>query len=138
MKGHILVEGSKELLQNPQVNQRLFRQEDVEAADLILKKSGYNRTAVESESDWQVIDMIVSFFSLRWPEEAQEFQQTLRDVKASRKPKGDSDSKEMRYLTALPIRLTKLIKAVFPFQQFDKKFMYKFLKKYPVLKVGGS
>jgi hypothetical protein len=134
--GKIYVEGTKDVLNDPQIQQRLFRKEDVEAVDLIIKRAR-GRQVVKTDDDWSVVEMIVSFYFARWPKEAEEIKESVKQIRETRKNDGDSKTKELRYVAALPPKLERMIKICFPFQQYDKAFMNKFVKKVPLFRVSG-
>lgn len=137
MQKKIYVEGTREVLNDPDIIQRLFRKHDVESVDLILKRAG-PRMAVETESDWQIVEMLVNFYSVRFAAEFRGFKSDVIDLRETRGNGGKSKDKEILYLASFPPRLLRMLKIIFPFQQYDKKFMYKFVRKFPTFKVGGS
>ena len=109
---------------------------DLQAIDHLVK-IGSGRLSVKSESDWVVISKIFEFWTPRWPEEWQEFGSTIKDIKATRLNKqGYSDSRDTRYVGAIPVRLMKLIQTIFPFQQFNKKFVSELTKRINIVQVG--
>ena len=102
-----------------------------------LVKIGSGRQSVKSESDWLVISKIFEYWTRRWPNEWQEFGSTIKDIRATRLNKqGMSASGDTKYVGALPLRLMKLIQIIFPFQQFNKKFVNQLVNKINIVKVG--
>lgn len=119
-----------------EVQYRPVRKGDLSAADYLIKISG-NRQAVTGDNDWVVISKIFEFWTRRWPEEWQEFGNAIKDIKATRLNKdGMSKSRDTKYIGALPPRLMRLIQAIFPFQQFNKKFVYELTRRIKIIKVG--
>lgn len=109
---------------------------DLKAIDFLVK-IGSGRQSVKTSSDWVVIAKIFEFWTRRWPNEWQEFGSTIKDIRATRLNKqGESASKEIKYVGAIPVRLMKMIQIIFPFQQFDKKFVYELTKRINIIKVG--
>ena len=109
---------------------------DLQAIDYLVK-IGSGRQSVKSDSDWMVISKIFEFWTRRWPEEWQEFGSTIKDIKATRLNKqGYSESKDTRYVGAIPVRLMKLIQIIFPFQQFNKKFVSDLTRRINIIQVG--
>lgn len=109
---------------------------DLQAIDHLVK-IGSGRQSVKSDSDWMVISQIFEFWTRRWPHEWQEFGEQIKAIKATRLNKqGMSESRDTKYVGALPIRLMKLIQIIFPFQQFDKKFVYALTKRIKIVQVG--
>lgn len=117
---------------------RQFRKKDITDVDKIVEISRGNRETIKKESDWVVVEHLLRFFYERWPEEFKEFKTTIPDIRKTRNNKGYSKSKEIMYVGALPQRFMRLIKVVFPYQQFDKKFIYKLVKRFPLFKVAGE
>lgn len=116
---------------------RQYRKTDVEAVDELVELSR-GRTDVRTESDWTLLDKIIMFYTQRWPQEWEEFKNTLPDIRETRGEGGYSGSKEIKYLAAIPLRLERLIKACFPYNQWNKKFANKFVKRFSRgFQVGG-
>lgn len=116
---------------------RAFRQKDVEDVDRLVELSKGNRETVKTDEDWNVLANIIVFYIQRWPNEWMEFRNSMPDIRQTRKSGGYSGSKEIKYLAALPFRLERLIKVIFPHNQFNKSFSNKFIKKFKVFQVGG-
>ena len=114
------------------------RKEDVDDVDRLVALSHGKRETVQSPKDWEIIEELLKFFVTRWPREWEEFAKVIPQIKATRRTGGYSKSKEMMYLASLPPRFERLIKAVFPLQQFNKDFIYKLVNKFKVFKVGGE
>lgn len=117
---------------------RKFKRADVIAVDRLVELSNGDHDIVRTEEEWRLVEIIFQFFMQRWPEEFNEFYKAIPDIRRSRRDKGYSKSKEMKYVGALPYRFMKLVQVIFPYQQFDKKFIYKLVKRIPLLKVGGA
>jgi hypothetical protein len=117
---------------------RQFHKEQVEQVDRIVEISRGNRDFVKTLKDWEIVEELVKFFATSWPNEFEEFKSMIPDIRGTRRDGGYSESKEIRYVGAFPVRLGRLIKAVFVEQQFDKKFVNRFVKKFPLFKVGGE
>jgi len=114
------------------------RQKDLDDVDKLVALSHGNRDTVQSPQDWDIIEELLKFFVTRWPREWEEFAKVIPQIKGTRRTGGYSKSKEMMYLASLPPRFERLIKAVFPLQQFNKDFIYKLVNKFKVFKVGGE
>lgn len=118
---------------------RAFREADVEAVDKIVELSR-GREDVKTESDWKVVLAIVEFYIRRWPHEWMEFRNTVPDIRNTRNTSGKhgySQSKEIKYLAAIPLRLERLVKICFPMNQVNKKFMYEFIRRFKAFQVAG-
>lgn len=117
---------------------RAFRQRDIDDVDRLIEISRGHRESVKTEEDWNVLANIIVFYIQRWPDEWMEFRSTIPDIRQTRRVDGYSQSKEIKYLAAIPLRLERLIKAIFPMNQFNKPFSYKFIKKFKAFQVGGA
>lgn len=117
---------------------RRFEKRLVDQVDHLVELSRGNRDSIKTEDDWKVLGEILKFFANEWPHEFEQFKSTIPDIRATRRDGGMSSTKEIKYVAALPPRFEKLIKAVFPFQSFDKKFIYRLIRRFPVFRVGGA
>lgn len=108
----------------------------VRAVDILLEKTG-NRNFVRTEQDWEAMEEVFRFYWKRWPGDAKEFSEIIPDIRKMSAPGGYSKSKEIKYVGAVPPLLMKLIKIIFPDQQWDKKFSNTFVKRYKMFNVGG-
>lgn len=117
---------------------RQFERRVVDQVDKIIELAHGQRDYITSQNDWLVVEEIMKFWAKEWPNEWIEFKQSIPDIRSSRNEGGYSDSKEIKYVGAIPPRLMKLIKAIFPAQEWNKNFINKFVNKYKVFKVGES
>ena len=115
-----------------------YQKKLVDRVDHIVELAQGNRDVVKSLKDWEIVGELFKFFADEWPAEYQEFRKTIPDIRRSRRAGGYSESRETRYVGALPPRFMRMLKAVFPQQQFDKSFANKLVRKIPLLKVGGE
>jgi len=111
---------------------------DLEDVDRLVELSHGHRDVVSTQKDWTVVEELLKFYSARWPVEFDEFKKTIPQIKATRRKGGYSVSKEIKYVASFPPRFERLIKSVFPLQQFNKDFIYKFIRKFTLFKVGGA
>lgn len=118
------------------VDYRAVPRSDLEAVDRLINIAP-NATDIKSERDWMIVGKIFEFWSRRWPEEWQAYVESMDLIKQTRlNAQGYSKSREIRYVGALPLRLERIIKVIFPFQQFDKNFVYELTKRIKITKVG--
>jgi hypothetical protein len=131
-----------EKINDPQVRfmLRQFREQDVRFVDKLIsehKSAGGNET-VKTDKDWDVLKSAFDYFAKRWPEDYQAYKKAQQDIRTTRGKGGYSQSKEIKYLASLPVRFERIIKRLYPDQQFDKAFMYKLVKRMNIFKVGGE
>jgi hypothetical protein len=126
--------------QNPQKKMwwLALKQRDVDTIDHLVEISKGKRETVSSAKDWEIMDELLSFFIQRWPNEFNDFKESMELIRQSRLKGGYSRSGEIKYTASLPPRLERLIKAIFPLQQFNKEFIYKLINHYKIFKVGGE
>lgn len=118
---------------------RAYKRDVVETVDSIVELAHGQRDFIKSENDWKVVEELLKFWAKKWPHEYIEFKQSVADIRETRADGGYSKSKEIKYVGALPSqRFMKMIKAIFPAQQWDKTFTQKFVNKFPLFKVGGA
>lgn len=118
---------------------KVYPRKMVEAVDYLLKISG-PRNDVVTANDWMVVGKIIEFWCRTFPGEWNSFQGTIKDIRGTRARK-DGYSKDKgragtRYLAAIPPRLMKMIKIIFPQQQWDREFTDKFVKNFKFSQVG--
>jgi hypothetical protein len=116
---------------------RQFRQKDVKRVDRIVEMAQGNRDAVTSQKDWEILGELLKFFSEEWPDEFNSFKASIPDIRSSRREGGYGEKHQVMYLAALPPRFERMIKSIFPSQQFDKKFIYRLIRKFPIFRIAG-
>ncbi len=117
---------------------KAYKKRQVDMANRIVELAHGERDVVKSQGDWEIVGELLKFFIQEWPKEFEEFRRIIPDIRGSRREGGYSDSREIKYVGALPVRFMKMIKVIFPFQQFDKQFVNRLVKRIPLLKVGGE
>lgn len=117
---------------------RSYRRNVVEAIDAIVELAHGERDVVKSQSDWTVFEELLRFFASEWPNEFQQFKESIDLIRSTRNSGGYSQSKEIKYVGAFPPRFERMIRVIFPAQQFDKKFVNTIVRKFPLFKVGGE
>lgn len=129
----------KETNPNSVIMMRQFQKQVVDAVDRIVELAHGQRDLVKTDSDWKVVEELMVFWAKQWPHEYIEFKSAVDDIRETRNEGGYSSTKEIKYVGALPSqRFMKMLKAIFPAQQWDKKFSNKFVKRFPLFKVGGA
>jgi len=114
-----------------------FEKRIVDRVDYIVQLAHGQRDTITTENDWKVFEELVKFFSDQWPNEFREFKEAIPDIRSA-KGAGYSKSREIMHVGSIPPRLMKLTKAIFPSQQWDKKFISKLTRRFPLFKVGGA
>ena len=124
---------------DPSFNYHLvqMKKADVKAVDYLLEQVGF-RNAVTTHEDWQALEKVLSFYWKQWPEDAKQFKDAIPGIRSSKGAGGYSQSRETRHVGSIPDRLMRLIKIVFPDQQWDKEFSNKFVRRYKIFDVGGQ
>ncbi len=130
----------KRLDPNKRIVLRAFQKRQVEGVDWLNGQIGLTRDKVETSEDWSAISKILEFWTRLWPNEWEEYVQSMQEIKGTR-ARSDGYSREqgrngVRYLGALPPRLMRLIKVYFPYQQWDREFVDKFTNNIRISKVG--
>ena len=116
---------------------KVFHKKDVEDVNYLVHIAHGKRETVNSSEDWEVVAKIFEFWTRRWPSEWQEYARTVLDIRSTRSRKdGLSRTHEIKYVGTLPPRFMRLVKAIYPQQQFDKKFVYGLVNRIKITKVG--
>lgn len=118
---------------------RAVRKRDLMAVDYLIKVVGL-REDVKTIDDWGALAKCFEFYTRQWPQDWSEFAQYIKDVRETRARK-DGYSREkgeegVRYVGAIPHRLMKVIKIIFPKQQWDREFTEKFINNIKIFRVG--
>lgn len=108
----------------------------VDRINHIVELAHGERDTITSENDWKVFEELLVFFKEEWSNEFNQFRESASDIRQA-KGEGYSKSREILHVGSIPPRLMKLVKAIFPSQQWDKKFVNKLVKRFPLFKVGG-
>lgn len=112
-----------------------YQADVIRDVDRILELAHGTRETVKSQQDWEVVEALFRFFVVRWPKEFADFKASVDLIRHTRNPGGKSLSREIMYVGAMPPRLERMIRVIFPHQKFDKTFIYKLVKKFKLLKV---
>ncbi len=125
---------------NPEANLvwKTYQKRLVDKVDRIVELAHGQRDLVKNEEDWKIVEVLVDFFANEWPNEFNEFKKSIPDIRHSRRLNGYSKDKEIKYVGAIPVKLMRIVKAIFPDQEWDKEFLYKFIKRFPLFKIGGE
>lgn len=115
---------------------RAYKKRIVEQIDRIVELAHGQRDFIENESDWVVVEELLKFFASEWPHEFNDFIDAIPSIREA-KGSGYSKSNEIKHVGSIPPRFMKMLKAIFPAQQWDKTFINKFVKRFPLFKVGG-
>ena len=114
---------------------RSYKRSVAEGVDRLVEL-GRGRQSISTDSDWRVLEEVIRFFISEWPDEWSDFEKTIPTIRSTRNDGGLSKTKEIKYVGALPPRLERLIKVIFPNQSWDKKFLYSLVKRFKIFKVS--
>jgi len=127
----------KQMNPNAQIVLRQYERRLVDAVDHIVEMAHGERDSITSENDWKVFEELLTFFATEWPHEYMEFKESIPSIRQI-KGEGYSESREIKHVGSIPPRLMKLTRAIFPSQVWDKKFVNKLVKRFPLFKVGSA
>lgn len=110
------------------------------SAEVIMKMADGSTGRVETDKDWQVLEALFKIWVVNNKSEYKQavhghkfFRKVAKDKFASSKEKGGA---KIRHLITWPPMLLALIESVYPQQKTqDKKFIIKFINKFPMFKV---
>lgn len=129
--------GVKQTDPNVQLVWKSFERRLVDQVDAIVELAHGERELVKSDADWKIVEELVKFYARNWPAEFKEFKESIPDIREY-KGEGYSRSREIKHVASMPGRLMNIMKAIYPLQQWDKKFTDKFIKRFPLFKVGDE
>lgn len=87
-------------------------------------------------SAWKVVDAILQTFAACFPQEYQDFRNTIKEDQSNERTVHDSNKMGGHFTISYPIRLLQLLKVYFPNERYqDREFTKKFVRRYPYLKV---
>lgn len=123
---------------NPQegIVQIPYEKEIVSFVDAVIDKNNKagSHLFVQGSQDWDTIAFIYKGFSVLYPEDAADFEKHMHDVHQDTKwnhgisKEGDA---MVEHILEIPMKLYKMIMAVFPDQKWDGKFARKFKGHFP-------
>lgn len=124
-------------LNDPEIKLKLYRSSDVDSVDAVLQLTKGYPGPIAKESHWKALEALIDFYFRKWPQEANDFFKQMVEIKRTRlNSKGESASKEIKFLAALPPTLHRLLRAAFPLQEMNKDFMYKLTRRFKKFRVG--
>lgn len=103
-----------------------------------LERETRGATDIKTDKDWNTVKWIYAFLDKKYPHEFEEFRRAIVDIRRTRNKGGKSESGEIMYVGALPVRFHNVIRSCFPEQEFNKPFIWKLVRKLPILKVTGE
>lgn len=122
-----------------------FPKHMVEAVDslvLLAREHGSNAKTIESEADWKVVEGIFKVWVAYCPKEYKAFSQSQKDVRrgsfnrfASSEERGGA---MIKHQLNLPMHFDAMLRAIYPKQKWDKKFIAKIARRFPILQVPES
>lgn len=97
---------------------------------------------IATQKDWSILDEIIKVWSVAYPDMYRLHLDNIKKIrKANDATKGiakDKGGAEIRHTVEIPEKLLSLVRAIFPSQNLDKSFIYKFAKRYPIFSVVGK
>lgn len=116
-----------------------YEREFVKFADLVTEMVIANgrHATVEDEGDWKIINLLYKGWSIMYPHDVKDFERHMEDVRTHTfVEKGIIKEGEamMQYLMEVPKPLHDMVCAIYPLQQWDRKFVYGLLERFPGFK----
>lgn len=102
---------------------------------MIFQKLGRPPADINSPTFWLMMDNIIQVWNKVFPFERDEFIETVKFQREVERSVSESVKKGFSNNYAIPANMYKMIKTFFPYLYFtDKKFIEKFISRYPFLK----
>ena len=98
---------------------------------------------IESERDWQVVEMVCNIYAKFFPKEIKEFLKINKLISSNQVDKfgriEDNTTKkggeaQFRQLGQIPYYLYILLRVIWPKQKFDRKFQRQFFMRFPAFR----
>lgn len=107
----------------------------VDALVALAKAKDAHRT-IERDTDWEVLDFIMKGWLILYPVTAKEFLDHMKEWRRQSKRLGVSREGEamLQHKFNVPRPVYDMIKAIYPDQIWDKKFVLKFANRYFALR----
>jgi hypothetical protein len=116
-----------------------FEKEIVGFTDKLIEIAHRNgsQDSVTHETDWKTIEFMYKGFKILYPKSARDFEKIMQMTRtATRFNKGISTegSAKLQYMMEIPAPFYRMMKVIFPLQEWDRKFVNKFVSHFPMLK----
>lgn len=99
-------------------------------------------TFVDGDKDWEVIWELFILWYTEFPEHYDEFQKSIADIRKNLKNSNGMFKSETGELwqtqLEIPVSFYNMIKAIYPDQKWDRKFVAGLAKRIPILKVADK
>lgn len=99
-------------------------------------------TFVDGDKDWEVIWELFVLWYTEYPDQYDEFQRSIAEIRNSLKDKGGMIKEEGSDLwqrqLEIPVTFYNMIKAIYPNQKWDRKFVKGLAIRIPILKVADK
>jgi hypothetical protein len=94
---------------------------------------------VESENDWELVDFLYKGWQVIYPIESEQFEESMKFIRAHTINRGISKDKGqamIQHQLEIPENFFKMFRIMFPYQNWDKKFVSKFINRFKQFKVN--
>lgn len=111
------------------------------SVDKIVALAKGRPTHVDGDKDWEVIWELFVLWYQQYPEHYEAFQRSIAELRSALKDKNGFIREEgglIQRQLEIPQAFYQMIKAVYPDQKFDKKFVTGLARRIPVLKVAEN
>lgn len=101
----------------------------------VRNKNGSTEGTISTEKDWETMQFLLRGWKILYPEEAYSFNNHMKILRRDTKNNGlvKEGNALIQHQMEIPETLYKMIKALFPVQKWDKKFVTAFTKRFPQL-----
>lgn len=106
---------------------------------LEFKKIHNCQNIVEGDSEWDLIDYLYKGWQIVYPDESSNFEQSMDFIRRHTVNKGiakDKGEAMIQHQLEVPENFYKMFRVLFPYQNWDKKFVTKFINHFPQFDVN--
>jgi hypothetical protein len=114
----------------------------LETVERIVELAKGRPTFIDGDKDWEVVWELFVLWYTEYPEQYDAFQQSVAAIRTNLKDsngmiKEDGADLWQRQLE-IPVTFYNMIKAIYPDQKWDRKFVTGIAKRIPILKVADK
>ena len=99
-------------------------------------------TFVDGDKDWEVIWELFTLWYTEYPEQYDEFQKSIAEIRREIKNKNgmfkENGADLWQRQLEIPVTFYNMIKAIYPDQKWDRKFVKGLALRIPILKVAEN
>lgn len=103
---------------------------------LDFAKQHSSMSIVDTEGDWQTLTFIYKGWKILYPTDAWNFEHDMAKVRKATVKKGivKENGAMMQHIANVPTTLYQMVRAIFPDQKWNRKFIDKLIMRFPEMR----